>query len=284
MFSRLNPYLKLTRFDKPIGSLLLLWPTYWALLLTKQPSLKLFIIFTLGVLLMRSAGCVINDLADQRFDGKVKRTANRPLVNGTITRKKAWITFFVLVFCAACLLFFLPLSAFYFSLGAIFLTCTYPFMKRITHFPQLILGLAFSFGIPMVYASTLNEYPFTCWLLFAINVCWTIGYDTAYAMVDRDDDIQIGVKSTAVFFGRFDRWAIGLLQIITFLLLLLLAQIEALGFPFFLALFMVVLLFIYQQTLIATRDRTRCFKAFLNNNYVGAVIFIGLAMSYPYFA
>lgn len=279
MFEKLQPYLKITRLDKPIGWLLLLWPTYWALWLTGQATIRLFIIFTLGVILMRSAGCVINDLADQRFDGKVKRTAHRPLITKQISRKQAWITFACLVICAAFLLLFLPLAVFYFACLALLTTCLYPFMKRVTHLPQLILGIAFSFGIPMAYAAAIQSYPLTCWLLFGLNICWTIAYDTMYALIDKDDDLQIGVKSTAILFGRFDQIIIALLQIITFCLLILVGKREALSSPFYVALILVFCLFIYQQKLLATRDRERYFQAFLNNNYVGAIIFLGLILS-----
>lgn len=280
MLEKLQPYLKITRFDKPIGSLLLLWPTYWALWLTDHATIQLFVIFTLGIFLMRSAGCVINDLADHKFDGKVKRTAQRPLVTQQLSRKQAWFIFITLVICAAILLLFLPLSAFYFACLALLTTCIYPFMKRVTHLPQLILGIAFSFGILMAYASTINAYPLTCWLLFGLNICWTISYDTMYAMIDRDDDLQIGVKSTAILFGKFDKSIIALLQVITLFLLIAVGWIENLNYPFYIALMLIFILFIYQQNLIAVRDRTHCSKAFLNNNYVGAIVFLGFITSH----
>ncbi|RKS86008.1 4-hydroxybenzoate polyprenyltransferase [Orbus hercynius] len=273
-------YCKLMRLDKPIGTLLLLWPTLWALWLVGEPTLKLFIVFTLGVFLMRSAGCVVNDFADRKFDGSVLRTRNRPLASGQLTSKNALFIFLVLIVISVLLLFTLPPLTWLIACFAFLTTLVYPFMKRFTHFPQLILGIAFSWGIPMVYAATLGSFPLTCWLLCIANICWTIAYDTMYAMVDRDDDLKIGIKSTAILFGENDKLCIAILQTMTVLLLIMIAVINQLAVSFYFALFAVVLLFIYQQTLIANRNRECCFKAFLNNNYIGLSIFIGLLVNH----
>lgn len=279
MVKHFIPYIKLIRADKPIGFLLLLWPTYWALWLSGKPTFSLLIIFTLGVFFMRSAGCVINDIADSKFDGKVKRTANRPLVTGEVSMQNAFISFFILLAFAMSLLLFLPLKASYFACGALFFACIYPFMKRFMPIPQLILGIAFSFGIPMVYVSTIGFCPITCWLLFALNITWTIAYDTIYAMVDKDDDLKIGINSSAILFGRFDKLTIFILQLLTLALWILVGQIESLNLPFYIALVCVLIIFIYQQVLIKKRDRTLCFRAFLNNNAAGAIMFMGLVLS-----
>lgn len=280
---RLQIYIALTRFDKPIGSYLLLWPTLWALWIATQgqPSIALVLIFSLGVFLTRSAGCVINDFADRKIDGKVKRTANRPLATGKISSKEALLLFTLLMLAAFLLVLFGTNSmTVQMSFAALFLASLYPFMKRFTQLPQLVLGAAFGFGIPMAFTATQEQIPLVAWLLYFAKISWTVAYDTMYAMVDRDDDLKIGVKSTAILFGDWDRAINGVLQLIT-LALLVWAGIEAnLGVFFFLGLAAMALLFIYQQYLIRHRERDPCFKAFLNNHYAGLLVFVGIVISY----
>ncbi|OCG65496.1 4-hydroxybenzoate octaprenyltransferase [Gilliamella sp. Fer4-1] len=269
-------YLQLMRLDKPIGSLLLLWPTLWAIWLTGHPSTYITIIFVLGVFVMRSAGCVVNDYADRHFDAHVERTKNRPLARGALTEKNALWTLLVLLLIALCLLLNLNKLSWLIACFALLTALIYPFMKRYTHLPQVTLGLAFSWSIPMVYAATIEQFPLTCWILFLTNICWTIAYDTQYAMVDRNDDIKIGIKSTAILFGNYDKLIIGLLQIISVIGLLFIGLVNQLSLMFYMALLLVIGLLIYQQWLIKNRDRNKCFSAFMNNNYVGFIIFLGL--------
>lgn len=272
-------YLQLMRLDKPIGTLLLLWPTLWAIWLTGHPSLFIILVFVAGVLVMRSAGCVINDYADRHFDGYVERTKNRPLARGALTTKNALWTLFVLLLIALLLLLTLNKLSWFIAGLALLTTLIYPFMKRYTHLPQITLGVAFSWGIPMVYAATIEQFPLTCWLLCFANICWTVAYDTQYAMVDRNDDLKIGVKSTAILFGRFDKLMIGLLQILTFTILLIIGVLNHLSLIFYVTLLLVIILFLYQQWLINSRERKQCFKAFMNNNLVGCLIFVGIFFS-----
>nr|WP_053096423.1 4-hydroxybenzoate octaprenyltransferase [Candidatus Baumannia cicadellinicola] len=270
------------RIQQPIGSLLLLWPTLWALWLASNglPSKKYLIIFIIGVFLMRSAGCVINDFLDRNIDSYVKRTNGRPLPSGLIKEIEVKIVFVVLVMISFALVLILNAMTIALSIVALTLACIYPLMKRYISIPQLVLATAFSWSIPMVFASVCHCLPACCWLLFMANLTWTIAYDTQYAMVDRDDDVCIGIKSTAILFGRLDRIIIGILQIIMLLLLVIIGWLMALGFIFYTTLLGVVILFIWQQKLIFFRNRKACFKAFLNNNYVGMLIFIGIFLSY----
>lgn len=270
---------QLTRMDKPIGSLLLLWPTLWALFLAANgvPNLHVLTVFVLGVLVMRAAGCVINDFADRHFDGHVRRTQLRPLPSGAVTTKEALALFFVLVSIAFLLVLTLDPLTVKLSLIALLLAFIYPFMKRYIQLPQLVLGLAFSWAIPMAYAAQAGELPPVAWMLFLANLCWIVAYDTLYAMVDRDDDIHIGIKSSAIFFGRFDKMAIGVLQLTALLLLLLVGYLSQLASVYYYFLLAASVLFVYQHWLARTRERDACFKAFLNNNYVGLLIFIGLS-------
>ncbi|OCG23629.1 4-hydroxybenzoate polyprenyltransferase [Gilliamella sp. wkB108] len=272
-------YLQLMRLDRPIGILLLLWPTLWAIWLANHPTLYITLVFVLGVVVMRSAGCVINDYADRHFDGYVERTKNRPLARGALTEKNALWTLFVLLIVALTLLLTLNKLSWLIACLALLTTLIYPFMKRYTHLPQITLGVAFSWGIPMVYAATIEQFPLTCWLLCFANICWTVAYDTQYAMVDRIDDLKIGIKSTAILFGRYDKLIIGLLQVITVISLFIIGQLNQLSTFYYLGLLLVILLFIYQQWLIKDRDRDRCFKAFLNNNLVGCMVFLGIFFS-----
>ncbi|UJF19288.1 4-hydroxybenzoate octaprenyltransferase [Vibrio sp. SS-MA-C1-2] len=280
VMTKARAYLQLTRMDRPIGSLLLLWPTLWALFLAagEHPDWKNVIIFTLGVIVMRSAGCVINDYADRNFDGHVKRTAQRPIPSGLVSPKEALLLFFALVVLAFVLVLQLNTLTIYLSVIALGLAFCYPFMKRITHMPQLVLGLAFGWSIPMAFAAEANSLPPVAWLLLLANVLWTIAYDTLYAMVDRDDDLKIGIKSTAILFGRRDKMVVGILQFLTLIILVLIGYMMALGTFYYWTLLIAAGLFVYQQMLIQRRERNACFRAFLNNNYVGMVIFIGISV------
>ena len=272
----------ITRMDKPIGTYLLLWPTYWALWIASDgwPSLPLLLVFSLGVFIMRSAGCVINDYADREIDGKVERTHNRPLINGMMSSAEAINLFGLLIGMALGLVLTLSWPTIYLSVGALLLAALYPFMKRYTHFPQVFLGAAFSWGMIMAFSEAQGEIPLVAWLLFTANLCWTVAYDTIYAMVDRDDDIKIGVKSTAILFAENDKRIIGFLQLMTLALLWTVGDILAFGWPYQLSLIVAAGLFSYQQLLIVNRDRKACFKAFLQNHWVGLVVFVGLSIEY----
>ncbi|HDR1022914.1 TPA: 4-hydroxybenzoate octaprenyltransferase [Pasteurella multocida] len=269
-------YAQLMRFDKPIGTLLLLWPTLWALFLSVKgvPNLAVLTIFILGVIFMRAAGCVINDYADRHIDSEVKRTSQRPLATGAATPQEAKWLFAILIFCSFILVLFLNTYAIALSFIAVFLAFIYPFMKRYTHLPQLFLGMAFGWSIPMAYGASIEALPLECWLLFLANLAWTVAYDTQYAMVDRDDDLRIGVKSTAILFAQYDNKIISLLQVITLCFLALIGYLSQLHTSYFIVLFIATLFFVYQCRLIKHRKREDCFKAFLNNNYFGAMVFI----------
>jgi 4-hydroxybenzoate polyprenyltransferase len=273
----LAPYLALMRLDRPVGTLLLLWPTLAALWFAAEglPPISLVIVFTLGTFLMRSAGCVINDLADRRFDRYVARTAERPLTTGRLSTAHAVVLFALLVILAACLLLFLnPLTRLMAMVGLV-IAAVYPLMKRWTYLPQTVLGAAFSWGLVMAYTATRNAVPPEGWLLFIASMVWIVAYDTMYAMVDREDDLKIGVRSTAILFGQNDRLMIGLLQLTTLVTLLLFAErIEAQG-GVQLAIAAAAGLFIYQQYLIRHRDPDGCFRAFGNNVWVGFALFVG---------
>ena len=270
------------RANKPVGSYLLLWPTLWALMLAAQgmPPLTITLIFAAGVFVMRSAGCVINDYADRKVDGKVARTDARPLVSGAVTEKQALGLFATLVGVAFLLVLALNWQTIVLSLGALALASVYPFMKRYTHFPQVVLGAAFGWAIPMAFMAVNEVIPLWAWGVFAINVLWTVVYDTQYAMVDRNDDLHIGVKSTAILFGQYDRLIIAALQLAVVVMLLALGQYLQMSLPFYLGVFVATGLFVYQQRLIFERNREACFKAFLNNNYVGMAIAFGIAGHY----
>ncbi|TYK64336.1 4-hydroxybenzoate octaprenyltransferase [Colwellia echini] len=272
----------ITRMDKPIGTYLLLWPTYWAIWIASDgwPSMHMLLVFSLGVFFMRSAGCVINDYADRKIDGKVERTKNRPLVNGMMTSIQAINLFGFLIGMSLGLVLTLSWATIYLSVVAVLLASLYPFMKRYTNLPQVVLGAAFSWGIIMAFAEAQGEIPAVAWLLFVANLCWTVAYDTMYAMVDRDDDLKIGVKSTAILFAENDKRIIGFLQLITLALLWTVGDILAFGWPYQLSLIITAGLFSYQQLLIVNRDRNACFKAFLHNHWVGMVIFIGIVVEY----
>ncbi|MEH6594552.1 MAG: 4-hydroxybenzoate octaprenyltransferase [Colwellia polaris] len=279
---KLTAIKQITRMDKPIGTYLLLWPTYWALWIASDgwPSLQMLVIFSLGVFFMRSAGCIINDYADRKVDGEVKRTQHRPLVTGALSGSEALQLFSTFILLAFSLVLTLSDYTIMLSVVAVFLAASYPFMKRITHFPQVVLGAAFSWGMIMAFAQEQGEIPTVAWLLFTANVLWTVAYDTMYAMVDRDDDVRIGVKSTAVIFGENDKRIILFLQLMTLALLFTVGDILAFGWPYQLSLVIAAGFFCYQQILIAGRERDRCFQAFLNNHYVGLIVFVGVAIEY----
>ncbi|MHA3981466.1 UNVERIFIED_CONTAM: ubiA [Trichonephila clavipes] len=276
---RLEAYYYLCRFDKPIGTELVLWPTMWALWIASKgiPDLKVLVIMILGCFFMRAAGCAINDFADRKVDAHVERTKNRPLATGVIKAREAVFVFLGLVIASACLLFFLPIETFYWSFGALFLAFIYPFMKRYTNLPQVFLGAAFSWSIPMAYAAVGKTPDLTCWLLYFGNLAWTVAYDTQYAITDREYDLKIGVKSTAILFGRFDIQIIGLLQIVSLGLIGTALYLENLLLPFgLIALVFVGLDFIYQAIKTKERDPQICFWAFRHNRWVGMIIFAGI--------
>ncbi|PJE78083.1 4-hydroxybenzoate octaprenyltransferase [invertebrate metagenome] len=276
--SRIKDFVQLARLDKPIGIYLLLWPTLGALWLAAhgKPSLHNIIVFIAGVILMRSAGCVINDYADRHFDGRVKRTRNRPLVTGKVTDKEALLFFTLLLLCSFLLVLTTNWLTVQLSCIGLILASAYPFAKRVTHLPQLILGITFSWAIPMAYTAETNSIDLSSSLLFIANLFWIIAYDTQYAMVDRNDDVKIGIRSTAILFGRNDNIIIVILQVLSLSLLSLMGVYLHANPLFFVALFIAGILFIYQHTLTRKRQRTQCFKAFLSNHWVGAVIFLGI--------
>ena len=268
----------ITRMDKPIGTYLLLWPTYCALWIAcdGSPTLHLLVVFTLGVFVMRSAGCVINDIADIKVDGKVERTKNRPLVSGLMTKNEAISLFGLFIGIALGLVLTLSWPTIYLSVVALLLAASYPFMKRYTQLPQVVLGAAFSWGMIMAFSEGQGYIPSIAWLLFTANLLWTVAYDTMYAMVDREDDLRIGVKSTAILFGKNDKRIIGFLQLMVLALLFTVGDILAFGWPYQLSLVIVAGLFVYQQMLIINRERDKCFQAFLHNHWVGMIVFIGV--------
>ncbi|WP_367164248.1 4-hydroxybenzoate octaprenyltransferase [Kosakonia cowanii] len=280
--TKLLAFHRLMRTDKPIGALLLLWPTLWALWVATPgvPPLWILLVFVAGVWLMRAAGCVVNDYADRKFDGHVKRTANRPLPSGAVTENEARGLFIILVLLAFALVLTLNLMTILLSVAALGLAWIYPFMKRYTHLPQVVLGAAFGWSIPMAFAAVSESVPLSCWIMFFANILWAVAYDTEYAMVDRDDDLKIGIKSTAILFGRHDKLIIGILQVLVMAMMAAVGWLNGLGWIYYATVLVAGALFVYQQVLIAGRERDACFKAFLNNNYVGLVLFLGLAVSY----
>ncbi len=275
-------YYYLTRLHRPIGILLLLWPTGWALWVAAAgwPDWPVLLVFLLGVGLMRSAGCVINDFADRNFDPRIRRTRDRPIASGKVTPKEAlWL------FAALCLLAFLLVLSMnrltiYLAFVAVALAAVYPFMKRYTHLPQVVLGMTFGWSIPMAFAAQTGEVPRIAWLLYVINVLWSVIYDTMYAMVDREDDLRAGVKSTAVLFAEADRVIIGILQVFMLLGLVLLGRQLALSTVYYLGVAVAAGLSLYQQYLIRGREPNACFRAFLNNNWLGFAVFAGFFLSY----
>jgi 4-hydroxybenzoate polyprenyltransferase len=279
---RLPLYLELIRFDRPIGSFLLLWPTWWGLWVASagHPSFLNLLVFTLGVFLMRSAGCVVNDFADRHFDPHVERTRERPLASGRVSENEALALAAGLALSAFLLVLLTNELTVWLSLAGLVLASGYPFLKRHTHLPQLGLGIAFSWGIPMAFAAEQGALPPPLWLLFCAALVWSVVYDTFYAMVDRDDDIRIGVRSTAILFGDADRVITAAMQAMVLLLLALAGRQFELGLPYHLGLFTGTLLFAWQQWLIRRRHRDGCFHAFVNNNLFGLSIFAGIAFDY----
>ena len=276
---RLEAYYYLCRFDKPVGTELVFWPTMWALWIAAEgiPPIGILIPMVLGTIFMRAAGCAINDFADRKVDAHVERTKTRPLATGIITVKEAIYVFLALVFASACMLLFLPIETFYCALGGLFLAFIYPFMKRYTHLPQVVLGMAFSWGIPMSFTAMGKPLDLTCWLLYFGNLAWTVAYDTQYAITDREYDLKIGVKSTAILFGRFDIQIIALLQAMSVVLIGMALYLENLLMPLgLIALLVVVADFIYQWSKTKDRDPQRCFWAFRHNRWVGFIIFTGI--------
>ena len=280
---RLEAYYYLCRFDKPIGTELVFWPTMWAMWIANKgiPEMCVLIPMILGTIFMRAAGCAINDFADRKVDAHVERTKTRPLATGVISAKEAIFVFLALVAASACMLFFLPIETFYWSFGALFLAFIYPFMKRYTHLPQVFLGAAFSWSIPMGYSAVGVEPNLTCWLLYFGNLAWTVAYDTQYAITDREYDLKIGVKSTAILFGKYDIEMISILQALSIVLIATAFYLENILIPFGLtALLLVCADFIYQWTKTNNRDPQRCFWAFRHNRWVGLMIFIGIFVSF----
>lgn len=276
---RLEAYYYLCRFDKPVGTELVFWPTMWALWIAAEgiPPIGILIPMVLGTIFMRAAGCAINDFADRKVDAHVERTKTRPLATGIITAKEAIYVFLALVFASACMLLFLPIETFYCALGGLVLAFIYPFMKRYTHLPQVVLGMAFSWGIPMSFTAMGKPLDLTCWLLYFGNLAWTVAYDTQYAITDREYDLKIGVKSTAILFGRFDIQIIALLQAMSIVLIGTALYLENLLMPLgLIALLVVVADFIYQWSKTKDRDPQRCFWAFRHNRWVGLIVFAGI--------
>jgi 4-hydroxybenzoate polyprenyltransferase len=277
-------YARLMRLDRPIGIWLLLWPTLWALWIAGRgkPNPRIFIIFVLGTVLMRSAGCAVNDYADRSFDPRVARTKDRPLAAGRISTLEALALFAVLSMTALLLALQLDRSILPLAVFGGFLAVSYPFVKRFLSVPQMYLGVTFGWGIPMAFEAQLEQVPRVAWLLLLANVLWVTVYDTLYAMVDRDDDIKIGVRSTAILFGDSDRHIIAALQAMTLVTLYLVGRMINLGYWYDTGLCAGAGFFVYQLWLIRARDRDGCFRAFLNNNYVGMSVFIGMALEYQF--
>ncbi len=279
---RLHLYIQLTRLHRPIGILLLLWPTLWGVWIAAagHPSWLVVFIFALGTALMRSAGCVINDYADRYIDKHVKRTKERPLTSGKVSeRETVWLA---VVLALVSFLLILPLNplTWMLSFPAVFLAASYPFTKRFLAIPQAYLGIAFGFGIPMAFAATLGDVPLVAWVLLLANVFWAIAYDTEYAMVDRDDDIHLGIHSSALFFGKYDVIAVMACYGITLLLLAVAGLMAGLGVIYFVGLAVAEGIALYHYRLIKDRSREKCFAAFLHNNWFGAVVFAGVAGDY----
>jgi 4-hydroxybenzoate polyprenyltransferase len=279
---RAQQYYLLTRMDRPIGIFLLLWPTLWALWVAAEglPNWHVLLVFMSGVLLMRSAGCVINDYADREFDPLVSRTRERPIAAGRVKPNEALWLFAVLCLLAFALVLTMNALTIKLSFVGVALAAIYPFMKRYTHLPQVVLGMAFGWAIPMAFAAQTGTVPKVAWLMYVINVVWSVVYDTMYAMADREDDLKAGVKSTAILFGDADRVILGILQATVLLGLFLLGQQLGLGPAYYIGVAIAVALGVYQQYLIRQRQPAMCFKAFLNNNWLGAAIFAGLVLSY----
>lgn len=280
--TKLQAYIALTRINRPIGIYLVLWPALWALWLASEglPDLYLLFVFTVGAILMRSAGCTINDYADRHLDGHVERTCNRPLATGVLSSKEALGFFAILCLIAFGLVLTLNSLTVWLSLGALFLAALYPFMKRYTHWPQAFLGAAFAWAVPMAFAAVLSEVPWQVWPVFAIALIWSLIYDTAYAVSDLEDDLKIGVKSTAILFGeRLVLW-VGVFELLMLGLLVWLGELFGLGLAYFASLTVVATWFIYDLKRLALHQAEIAFKVFLQNHWIGLVVLIGIATDY----
>lgn len=279
--TKARDYLVLTRMDRPIGALLLLWPTWWALWLAASdfPPVKLLVIFTLGVFAMRAAGCAINDFADRKLDPQVARTAERPIASGRVTPREALIIFASLLVLSFVLVLFTNALTIKLSFVGAALAAIYPFTKRYTHLPQVVLGAAFGWSIPMAFAAVSHAVPPVGWLLFIANILWSVIYDTQYAMVDRDDDLKAGAKSTAILFGDADLPILGILMATFLLAMLFVGQRASLGWPYWLSLIAAAGQFGHQLWKIRTRERDACLTAFRNNNWLGMVLWIGIVLA-----
>lgn len=282
LLDRAKQYSLLARLDRPIGILILLWPALWALWVASdgKPDLLILTVFCLGVVLMRSAGCIINDYADRDFDPHVERTKLRPIAAGKVAPKEALIVFVVLCLAAFGLVLLLNIYTILLSFVAAFLAASYPFMKRYTQLPQAYLGIAFGWAVPMAFAAQQNNIPSVGWVMYLAVVLWALVYDTMYAMVDKDDDLKIGIKSTAILFGDYDRHIMAFLQLIIIGLLVTLGLMQQLGWPYYLGLTVAAGLSLYQQRLIFQRDKKLCFQAFLNNNWFGLAVFAGIFIDF----
>jgi 4-hydroxybenzoate polyprenyltransferase len=279
---KLKHYWRLARFDKPIGILILLWPALWALWVASdgKPDKLVLVVICSGVVLMRAAGCVINDYADREIDPLVKRTKQRPIAAGKVRPKEALILFGILCSMAFILVVQLNLMTILLSFIAAFLAGSYPFMKRYTNLPQAYLGIAFGFAVPMSFSAQINSIPGVAWVMYLAVMLWALVYDTMYAMVDKEDDLKIGVKSTAIFFGKRDRETMAVLQVSIIILLIIVGKMQQLGGFYYSGVAIAFALSIYQQKLIFNREKKQCFKAFLNSNYFGMAIFVGLFFDY----
>jgi 4-hydroxybenzoate polyprenyltransferase len=279
---KLDAFERLMRLDKPIGILLLLWPTLWALWIASRgiPDWITLLIFVTGTVLMRSAGCVMNDIADRKYDGLVERTKNRPLATGEVSVKEAWLLAAGLCLLAFALVWQLNKTTVLLSFAALFLAATYPFTKRFLAIPQAYLGIAFGFGIPMAFAAVNDYIPPLAWVMLAANVCWAIAYDTEYAMVDRDDDLKISIKSSAIFFGQYDVIAVMICYVIMLGLLVYVGRFMGFGTYYYIGLGAALGLVLWQYQLIKKRVNADCFNAFLANNWIGLAIFIGFVAQY----
>ena len=281
-YDKFKQYLLLIRLNRPIGIFLLLWPTLWGLWIASEgfPNTKILVVFLFGVFLMRSAGCILNDIIDKDFDKFVARTQNRPLASDKLSSIEAFIVAISLIFIAFLLVLTTNTLTVQLSFVAIILAGTYPFLKRHTYLPQFFLGLTFGWSIPMAFAATTNSIPKIAWLLLIANILWAVVYDTIYAMIDREDDLKIGIKSTAILFDDADRFIIGLIQSLVLIALIVIGQQASLNTIYYFSLIIGGCLFLYQLYLIKNRDPKKCMQAFLNNNWFGLVVFIGLFINY----
>jgi len=280
--TKLSAYIRLTRMDRPIGTFLLLWPTLWALWIAGngQPQAKIVLIITLGVYVMRAAGCVINDFADRNFDGSVERTRNRPLSTGELSVRNALGAFALLLLIALVLVLQLNRESLYVALFALGIASFYPFAKRFTDLPQFVLGIAFSMGIPMAFTAHQGTVPAIAGWLVLANLLWVVAYDTIYGMVDREDDLKIGIKSTAILFGRFDRVIVFVFGLLSLMLLAWIGQTQNFNHYYYGGLVLALINLLYQQWLIKDADTRLQFNAFLSNSWLGAFIFFGLVLNY----